>query len=443
MQNTGYWWSRLSATGVLAVLAASAVIGLRPAPDVALASRATAPVAEPLEVAAPVPGAILAPYAARQAVASRGDVAYALVGGALTLADIPSPALAAYQRAATVINTADDKCHLDWALVAALGKVLSDHGRADGSELDDQGVARPAVVGRRLTGRHGTQRVDDSDAGVLDRDPRFDRAVGPLQLLPAVWSVVGVDGDSNGRRNPQDVDDAALSAAVFLCAGPGDLRNASQRRSEIKRFHPGADYAKSVLGVRAAYLDAQALPTAVSVLVREEGVSVLPDPVAAAADSDDQAFSAGSSFEPGPERPPPRRRSSPRLRRPRRPAVAPPRPGTRAPARTRAPRSLPGPTTRPRPRPRPRVRMPQWIPRTARAPAHPPPHPPRPAPPCRPTPASRPARVRPTRRTPAPRRCSLRWSPASRCSGGAGAASAVLESQRRLRVISTGSISDR
>ena len=297
MLKTGYWWSRLSVASVLAVLALSAVIGLRPAPDVALAARVAAPIAEPPEESAPVAGALLAPISARQLIAARGDVAYSLIGGALTLEDIPPRALEAYQRAAAVINTADHRCHLEWQLLAALGKVLSDHGRTDGSELDDKGVVRPAVLGTRLTGRHGTQRVADTDAGVFDKDSRFDRAVGPLQLLPEVWSVVGVDGDSDGRRNPQDVDDAALGAAVFLCAGPGDLRNAAQRRSEIQRFHSGADYVKSVLGVRAAYLDAGTFPTAVSVLVREEGVGVDASP-SDAAESEDQVLSAGGSFEP-------------------------------------------------------------------------------------------------------------------------------------------------
>jgi hypothetical protein len=299
MRNVGHWWPRVSAAGVLAVLALAMVVGLRPAPGEAVALRSaqsSAPAAAAIE--SPQPGALLAPIAARGTIASSGEVAYALVGGALTLADIPTAALAAYQRAAAVINLADTRCHLDWELVAALGKVLTDHGREGGSELDDEGVSRPAVLGQRLSGRHGTTRVSDTDAGLFDRDTRFDRAVGPLLLLPAVWSVVNVDADADGRRNPQDVDDAALSAAVLLCAGPGDFRNASHVRSEIRRYHSGAGYTKSVLGVRAAYRDAQPVSTAVSVLAREEGVS--PEVATDAAETPaDPSFSGGSSFEPG------------------------------------------------------------------------------------------------------------------------------------------------
>ncbi|MFT4082790.1 MAG: hypothetical protein QM638_09400, partial [Nocardioides sp.] len=35
---------------------------------------------------------------------------------------IPAAALAAYQRAATVIDQADKTCHLDWQLIAAIGR---------------------------------------------------------------------------------------------------------------------------------------------------------------------------------------------------------------------------------------------------------------------------------------------------------------------------------
>jgi hypothetical protein len=246
-------WRVLLEGGVLTVLVAAALSGLtRPITEPAVAARqaAYASAAPTASYGSPAPGAILAPFAARGAVASRGDVAYTLVGGALTLADVPTPALAAYQRAAAVINLADPRCHLDWALVAAIAKVVSDHGRAGGSVLGEDGVYRPAVLGPRLTGRQGGQRVVDSDAGRFDGDPKLDRTVGPMQLLPETWALVSVDGDADGRRNPQDADDAALAVGVYLCAGPGDFRNAAHARDEVQGYHSGADFTKSVLGVR-------------------------------------------------------------------------------------------------------------------------------------------------------------------------------------------------
>ncbi len=123
---------------------------------------------------------------------------------------IPAAALAAYQRAETVINAADPSCKLSWQLIAAIGRVESDHGRVNGNSLSDAGVAQPGIYGIALDGTRNTQAIRDTDAGQYDADATWDRAVGPMQFIPATWSVVGVDGDNDGKRNPQDVDDAAL-----------------------------------------------------------------------------------------------------------------------------------------------------------------------------------------------------------------------------------------
>ena len=167
---------------------------------------------------------------------------------------IPSAALAAYQRAEAVINTADDTCNLPWQLVAAIGRVESDHGRSGGSSLDDEGVATPGIVGPRLNGRAGVQEVSDTDAGLLDGDERFDRAVGPMQFIPSTWSVVGVDADNDGQRNPQDIDDAALASAVYLCSGQDDLSTEAGQRASVVRYNHSRPYVDLVLSIMTAYL---------------------------------------------------------------------------------------------------------------------------------------------------------------------------------------------
>ncbi|MET0884327.1 MAG: lytic murein transglycosylase [Acidimicrobiales bacterium] len=167
---------------------------------------------------------------------------------------IPSVALAAYQRAEAVINTADESCNLPWQLVAAIGRVESDHGRFGGSSLDDEGVATPGIYGVRLDGGGRTSEIRDTDAGELDRDARFDRAIGPMQFIPSTWSVVGVDADSDGTRNPQDIDDAALATAVYLCSGDDDLSQGSGQRSAVYRYNHSAEYVDLVLAIMTAYL---------------------------------------------------------------------------------------------------------------------------------------------------------------------------------------------
>ena len=168
---------------------------------------------------------------------------------------IPSAALAAYQRGEQVINSADASCNLSWQLLAAVGRVESDHGRYGGNVLGDDGVSRPGIYGIPLDGSNGTAEIKDTDAGQYDNDPVWDRAVGPMQFIPSTWSVVGVDGDSDGERNPQDIDDAALASAVYLCSGDEDLSTYGGQKAAIYRYNHSQEYVALVISIMNAYLE--------------------------------------------------------------------------------------------------------------------------------------------------------------------------------------------
>jgi membrane-bound lytic murein transglycosylase B len=187
-------------------------------------------------------------------------VARAAFGRVSETVDIPDVALSAYQRAATVMNAADPDCRLDWSLVAAIGYVESNHGRYAGSRLDDEGLARPAIRGIRLDGSRDTQRIKDTDAGQYDGDERFDRAVGPMQILPSTWTLIGVDADGDDVREPQDVHDAALAAAVYLCSGSQDLSTDAGRRAAVHRYNPDDSYVDLVLEIADDYAGADVSP---------------------------------------------------------------------------------------------------------------------------------------------------------------------------------------
>src|SRR3954453_5403261 len=167
---------------------------------------------------------------------------------------IPSAALAAYQRAETVINAADPACHLSWQLLAAIGRGESNHGRADGNTLDNNGLAKPGIYGVPLNGSNNTTEIVDTDAGQFDNDTAYDRAVGPMQFIPSTWSVVGVDADGDGVRNPQDIDDAALGTAVYLCSGSDDLGTDAGRRAAVYRYNHSQSYVDLVLAIMDAYM---------------------------------------------------------------------------------------------------------------------------------------------------------------------------------------------
>jgi membrane-bound lytic murein transglycosylase B len=314
-------WRLLGPVAVLAVLATAVLAGLtRPTLDAARTAERypasyAAPAVEPPTYAEPAAGALLAPYDARRTVASRGDLAYtwSVQNAALTTTDIPSAALAAYQRAADVIDRADPSCRLDWETLAAIGKVASDHGRVGGSVLNANAVVHPKVLGPKLTGRNGTARVEDTDGGLVDGEERVDRAVGPMLLLPSTWSVVRVDGDSDGRRNPQDLDDAALGVAVFLCAGPGDLGKDERLRAAVQRYHSGHEWLRAVLRVRHDYWVAARQPADTTVMAREQLPATDPGAEATAGVTlaPDETYDGGTTFDAAPPAPSPSVKPSP------------------------------------------------------------------------------------------------------------------------------------
>ncbi len=166
---------------------------------------------------------------------------------------IPSAALSAYQKAAQIINAADTSCNIPWQLIAGIGRVESDHGRYGGNVLTAKGFSTPGIYGIELNGKNGTQAVPDTDGGKLDHDPVFDRAVGPMQFIPSTWSVVQVDADGDGQRNPQDINDAALATAVYLCSGQENLGTRAGQEKAVMRYNHSQSYVDLVLRIMQAY----------------------------------------------------------------------------------------------------------------------------------------------------------------------------------------------
>jgi hypothetical protein len=66
---------------------------------------------------------------------------------------------------------------------------------------------------------------------------------------------VGVDGDGDGERNPQDLDDAALATAVYLCSGDEDLATRAGQESAVYRYNHSNEYVSLVLSIMAAYAE--------------------------------------------------------------------------------------------------------------------------------------------------------------------------------------------
>lgn len=166
---------------------------------------------------------------------------------------IPQVAHNAYRRAAGLLGQADKACNLPWHLVAAIGRVESDHGRVNGNTLDSDGNAKPGIYGVPLNGKNGVALIRDTDQGTLDKDTEYDRAVGPMQFIPTTWKSVGIDANQDGEKNPQNIHDAATAAAIYLCAGDGDLSTRDDAAAAVKRYNNSDEYVELVLKISDAY----------------------------------------------------------------------------------------------------------------------------------------------------------------------------------------------
>ena len=140
---------------------------------------------------------------------------------------------------------------MPWTLVAAIGRVESNHGRFGGATLLADGRSNPPIVGIPLDGRPGVALIGDTDGGQYDGDPVHDRAVGPMQFIPGTWALFATDGDHDGKSDPFDIDDAAAAAANYLCRAGGDLSTEAGQRNAVYSYNRSDSYVPLVLALAA------------------------------------------------------------------------------------------------------------------------------------------------------------------------------------------------
>lgn len=225
--------------------------GLQTGPAGAEGDHTAAPIQVPFAYISPAPDA---PATAAHAIASgQAPAATAPVDASALAADgIPATALAAYERAAAHEQQVDRTCGLTWPLLAGIGRVESDHGRFGGAVLHTDGVASPTILGIPLDG-HGTSRILDTDHGRLDGDRVFDHAVGPMQFIPSTWALYGIDGNSDGKADPNNIFDAAGTAAGYLCAAGGNLSTIGGQTQAVLTYNDSDAYLTLVLKLEGIY----------------------------------------------------------------------------------------------------------------------------------------------------------------------------------------------
>src|SRR6202020_341912 len=162
---------------------------------------------------------------------------------------IPSMALAAYRSAEQKMAASNPDCGISWNLLAGIGRIESGH--ANGGATDAHGTAVRPIYGPALDGTiPGNEVIAHSNA---DGRVSYARALGPMQFLPGTWAHYASDGDGDGTADPQNIFDATLAAARYLCSGALTLRDPAGVMSAILRYNSSMPYAQNVLGWAAAY----------------------------------------------------------------------------------------------------------------------------------------------------------------------------------------------
>ncbi|MFD9686785.1 NlpC/P60 family protein [Kitasatospora sp. NPDC059088] len=174
------------------------------------------------------------------------------VGGS---AGIPQRMMDAYNRAVTAMSTLSPNCRgLDWALLAAIAQVEST--QAQGHQIAGDGLITPPIIGPILNGSGAggnTTPVLDTDGGKWDGNTVYDAAVGPMQFLPSTFTGMSAKVRPEGGANPNNIDDAAMAAALYLCGNGRDLNDQSQLFAAIYQYNASTAYVNEVLDWRRQF----------------------------------------------------------------------------------------------------------------------------------------------------------------------------------------------
>ncbi|ODU63407.1 MAG: hypothetical protein BGO97_04730 [Micrococcales bacterium 70-64] len=166
---------------------------------------------------------------------------------------IPRLAVLAYAGAAIRAAEVYPDCGIGWNTLAGIGLVESDHGSFGGSTIGDDFTVTPPIYGVVLDGGD-TEHIPDSDGGAYDGISDYDRAIGPMQLIPQTWESWPSDGDGDGNPDPQNIADSAIAAANHMCRASGGMTTPDGWRAGIAAYNSGDDYLTKVADAAQRYV---------------------------------------------------------------------------------------------------------------------------------------------------------------------------------------------
>ncbi len=239
-------------------------------------------------------------------------------------ADFQLVALNAYVIAARTLAEQSPACAIEWWMLAGIGSIESFHGRFGDGELDHNGLTTEPIYGPALDGRilegeellapgaeipEATTRtedlpvasaadavdpatpaaptasaeggpdtstedgadaaapvirrlalIEDTDGGVLDADTTYDRAVGPMQFIPQTWNLQEIDANGDGEMNPQNIYDAALASANYLCASTTSMSTVEGQEQAYFAYNHDTAYTEAVIAASERYRELFTFP---------------------------------------------------------------------------------------------------------------------------------------------------------------------------------------
>ena len=236
----------LAAPVVLLVVALAIIVGLSPKPGSMPLATPTpeptyaAPAAPPVGVAQP----------ASESIADLVDEEWLIATAART--GIPVRALSAYAGAALWKAAQMPACGISWNTLAAIGYVESRHGSYGGAVIAPDGEISPPIYGVALAGG-STQHIPDSDNGKFDKDEQYDRAIGPMQMIPESWKNWRTDANADHHRDPHNMFDAVMAAANYLCRASPDMVGEPGWRAGIASYNSAPSYLHAVARAAIEY----------------------------------------------------------------------------------------------------------------------------------------------------------------------------------------------
>ncbi|RZV47199.1 MAG: hypothetical protein EX269_05465 [Acidimicrobiales bacterium] len=217
--------------------------------------------------------------------------------------NIPLVTLNAYVIASRVLAEEQPRCDIRWWMLAGIGAIESNHGQFGDTEVDINGYPKDPITGPALDGRilEGAELVTDetpapeptemttstpvaaaadstgdgaaseegadvvvpvikrlalikdTDNGKYDGDRTYDRAVGPMQFIPQTWESYGEDANFDGEIEPQNLYDAAVASARYLCRAAGSMKTEEGQRRAYFAYNHDDEYTQNVLDRSRSY----------------------------------------------------------------------------------------------------------------------------------------------------------------------------------------------